>query len=153
MQTAHQIVADFIASKAIDMDDFNEWFEDGGYSQDKANIHDSRYLHLLETFVEERDAERAATLPRILNKHTHGTPAGAVYIGRGSLWGNPFVIGRDGTRGDVIAQYDAWIATQPHLLARLPELRSRDLLCFCFPRSCHGETLRRLANAPVCEAV
>ncbi len=96
--------------------------------------------------------QSAATLPRILNKHTHGTPAGAVYIGRGSPWGNPFVIGRDGTRAEVIAQYDAWIATQPHLLARLPELRSRDLLCFCAPRSCHGETLRRLANAPVCEA-
>ena len=59
MQTAHEIVASFIAAKGIDMTDFNEWFRDGGYSQDEANIHDSRYLHLLETFVEERDADRA----------------------------------------------------------------------------------------------
>ncbi len=91
-----------------------------------------------------------ATLPRILNKHTHGIPAGAVYIGRGrgSPWGNPFAIGRDGTRAEVIAKYDAWIATQPQTLARLPELWGRDLVCFCSPLPCHGETLRRLANRP-----
>ena len=27
---------------------------------------------------------------RVLNKHHAGVPAGAVYIGRGSKWGNPF---------------------------------------------------------------
>ena len=98
------------------------------------------------------DAE-AVTLPRILNKHAHGIPKGATYIGRGSPWGNPFVIGRDGTRSEVIAKHAAWIDTQPQLLARLHELRGRDLVCFCFPRTCHGETLRRLAHAPVCETV
>ncbi len=92
-------------------------------------------------------------LPRILNKHIHGIPAGANYIGRGSPWGNPFVIGRDGTRAEVIAKYDAWFDTQPQLIARLPELRGCDLVCFCFPRSCRGETLRRRANARVCQAV
>jgi len=62
------------------------------------------YLDLLGQFVAERDDPDAssadapaAVLPRILNKHTHGIPAGAVYIGRGSPWGTPFVIGRDGT--------------------------------------------------------
>ena len=89
----------------------------------------------------------AITLPRILNKHAHGIPKGATYIGRGS----PF--GRDGTRSEVIAKHAAWIDTQPQLLARLHELRGRDLVCFCFPRNCHGETLRRLAHAPTCETV
>jgi len=64
------------------------------------------------------DAE-AITLPRILNKHTHGIPADATYIGRGSPWGNPFVIGRDGNRNEVVAKYAAWVLTQPQLLARL----------------------------------
>jgi hypothetical protein len=40
---------------------------------------------------------------RVLNKRTD-THDGAVYIGRGSKWGNPFVIGRDGTRAEVIAK-------------------------------------------------
>jgi hypothetical protein len=39
-----------------------------------------------------------------------------VYIGRGSKWGNPFVIGKDGDRDEVIAKYREWIKTQPQLL-------------------------------------
>lgn len=92
----------------------------------------------------------AAATPRILNKHTHGIPQEAAYIGRGSPWGNPFRIGPDGTRNEVCDKYAAWIETQPRLIARLPELRGRDLVCFCAPQRCHGETLRRLANALAC---
>jgi len=159
MQTAHAIVADFIEANAINTREFYAWFQDGGYSEDAANIHDAHYLDLLGQFVEERNDHAAseaappATLPCIFNKHTRGLPAGAVYIGRGSPWGNPFVIGRDGTRAEVIAKYEAWLDTQPQLLARLPELNGRGLVCFCFPKSCHGEGLRRRANAPVCEPV
>lgn len=43
----------------------------------------------------------------VLNKHCCGIPEDAVYIGRGSKWGNPFVIGRHGTRAEVIAKYEA----------------------------------------------
>ncbi len=32
-----------------------------------------------------------------------------VYIGRPGPWGNPFVIGRDGTREQVIAKYRTWL--------------------------------------------
>jgi hypothetical protein len=46
-----------------------------------------------------------------------------VYIGRPSKWGNPFVIGRDGTREDVIAAYEAWLLEQPELLAALSDLQ------------------------------
>lgn len=31
--------------------------------------------------------------PRVLNKHRDGIPPGAVYVGRGSPWGNPYKIG------------------------------------------------------------
>ena len=71
---------------------------------------------------------------RVLNKHHAGVPAGAVYIGRGSKWGNPFRIGPDGDRVAVIAQYERWLADQHHLLRALDELRGRDLVCFCAPR-------------------
>ena len=60
---------------------------------------------------------------RILNKHHAGIPAGAVYIGRGSRWGNPFRIGQDGDRAAVIAKYERWLADQHHLLRALDELR------------------------------
>jgi hypothetical protein len=58
-----------------------------------------------------------------------GPLANAVYVGRPSIWGNPFVIGRDGTRAQVIAKYEAWIAQQPDLKARLHELRGKNLVC------------------------
>ena len=28
-----------------------------------------------------------------------------IYIGRGSKWGNPFVIGKDGSREEVVEKY------------------------------------------------
>ena len=69
-----------------------------------------------------------------------------VYIGRGSKWGNPFRIGIDGTREDVIKQYRNWIQTQPHLLNSLEELRGKTLGCFCSPQACHGDILVELLN-------
>ena len=68
-----------------------------------------------------------------------------VYIGRPGEWGNPFQIGRDGTRAQVIARYERWLATRPELLAALPELAGKTLGCWCAPRACHGEVLARLA--------
>lgn len=53
---------------------------------------------------------------RVLDKRVDGVPAVAVYIGRGSKWGNPFVIGRDGDRAEVITKYERWLRTQHHLL-------------------------------------
>lgn len=84
---------------------------------------------------------------KVLNKRVNGVPAGAVYIGRGSKWGNPFRIGPDGDRAAVIAKHEGWLADQHHLLRALYELRGRDLVCFCAPLPCHGDLLRRLANA------
>ena len=85
--------------------------------------------------------------PRVLNKkHLRGSVANTVYIGRPSIWGNPFVIGKDGTRDEVVAKYAAWVAQQPNLMRRLPELRGRHLLCFCAPARCHGDVLLKLAS-------
>ena len=46
-------------------------------------------------------------------------------------WGNPFVIGKHGTREDVIARFRAWIVGQAELMACLHELRGKNLVCFC----------------------
>jgi hypothetical protein len=75
-------------------------------------------------------------------------PPHDVYIGRPSKWGNPFVIGRDGTRPQVIERYERWLLDQPALLAALPELTGKTLGCWCAPQACHGDVLGRLANQP-----
>jgi hypothetical protein len=69
-----------------------------------------------------------------------------VYIGRPSKWGNPFVIGKDGNRDEVIAKYAEWIKTQPELMATLPELKDKVLGCWCRPYKCHGDVLTELAE-------
>ena len=70
-----------------------------------------------------------------------------VYIGRPSDWGNPFSIGRDGSREDVIRKHREWLIQQTHLMARLHELKGKTLGCWCSPNACHGDTLSELANA------
>jgi hypothetical protein len=94
-------------------------------------------------------------------------PAGAVYVGRAtrsgwtqSKWANPFqpdkltntgavLVKRDGSRAEVLRKYREWICEDPGaapLRAALPELRGRDLLCWCVPRWCHADVLLEMAN-------
>lgn len=70
-----------------------------------------------------------------------------VYIGRPSKWGNPFVIGRDGTRDQVVEKYKTWINTQRELLDDVRSLCGLTLGCWCRPLACHGEVLKELADA------
>jgi len=67
-----------------------------------------------------------------------------VYIGRPSKWGNPFVIGKDGDREEVVKKYSDWILQQPQLLDDLEELRDKILGCWCAPNLCHGDVLINL---------
>lgn len=67
-----------------------------------------------------------------------------VYIGRPGQWGNPFAIGRDGTREEVIEKYRAWIAERPELVDALAAERPDVLVCWCAPQACHGDVLAEL---------
>ena len=69
-----------------------------------------------------------------------------VYVGRGSPWGNPFVIGVDGDRKEVLKKYRTYLSNRPDLVKRLPELKGKTLGCFCAPLPCHGHLLAELAN-------
>lgn len=72
-----------------------------------------------------------------------------VRIDRQTHWGNPFVIGKDGTREEVIAKYRDWILSEPDIVAMVKrELRGKTLGCWCAPKACHGDVLLELANAP-----
>ena len=85
----------------------------------------------------------------VLNKHKHGIPAGAVYIGRGSKWGNPFQIGIHGDRDAVCDKYQErlWrrIGNGEVTVQELAELHGKDLVCFCAPLRCHGGVLEKAA--------
>jgi len=76
-----------------------------------------------------------------------------VYIGRGSVYGNPFSIGRDGTREEVIEKYRSrlqisfhdnsslWLAVEA-LTYRVYEGEELNLVCYCAPKACHGDVIK-----------
>jgi len=69
-----------------------------------------------------------------------------VYIGRPSKWGNPFTVGKDGTREEVIDKYAEWLALNIDLINSLEELKGKTLACWCSPKACHGDVLANLVN-------
>jgi hypothetical protein len=103
-----------------------------------------------------RRGAMARRVPKVLNIRDGSFP-GAVYIGRrdrrsgrqASKWRNRFIIGKDGSREEVIAKFERWLHDDPEgqrLLREIGELRGQDLLCWCAPKACHGDVLLRLAN-------
>lgn len=76
-----------------------------------------------------------------------------IYIGRGSVLGNKFRIGVDGSRKEVIEKYRMWLWGEikrnnrvvVNELWRLIEIgREKDLvlLCWCKPLPCHGDVVK-----------
>lgn len=71
-----------------------------------------------------------------------------VSVGRGSLFGNPFVMGKDGTRDEVCDAYENYyIPHKPSIAKRVGDLRGKLLVCHCYPQRCHADTLKALAEA------
>ena len=78
-----------------------------------------------------------------------------VYIGRGSVWGNPYSHREGtlaehvvGTRGEAIQKFEKYLLSNEELMASRPELKGKVLGCWCKPKSCHGDILIKYANSP-----
>jgi len=70
-----------------------------------------------------------------------------VYIGRGSVFGNPFKIGIDGNREEVINLYKHYIRTNFKVLKTIYNLPKGAILgCYCKPLACHGDIIIELYN-------
>jgi len=72
------------------------------------------------------------------------------YIGRGSVLGNPFVIGKDGNRTEVIASYKRLLWSQLQSLGPMGKAVMSfassslpiTLGCHCAPLPCHGHVIK-----------
>lgn len=69
----------------------------------------------------------------------------AIYVGRPSIYGNPFKMPDDGTREEVIKRF------REEALPNIPEeqidfLKGKDLVCWCAPEACHADVLLEVAN-------
>lgn len=80
-------------------------------------------------------------------------PPDAIYVGRGSKWGNPFPFGHQLYLGKAwaVEAYAQWLTTtlkgMTLLREHLHELRGKNLVCWCKPGDpCHADILLALAN-------
>ena len=86
-------------------------------------------------------------------------PPNTVKIDRATKWGNPFVIGEDGTREECIEKYRRFVAgkaqtTRTDVLAsrklvagHIGDLKGKNLACWCpMDGPCHADVLLELAN-------
>ena len=89
------------------------------------------------------------------NKH-HG--AKGIYVGRPSPLGNPFAMQGEATRAQVIRAYEDWLAEQLldvhsaasieiYRLAALARKQDICLVCWCAPKACHADIIKRTVEA------
>jgi len=76
-----------------------------------------------------------------------------VYIGRPSPFGNPFIIGKDGTRDEVVAKYRPYfyrrMARDMLFRAAVHSLAGKVLGCYCKPKPCHGDVIAEYLDRPM----
>jgi len=67
-----------------------------------------------------------------------------IYIGRPSMFGNPYEIGKDGDRKQVINKYRSWFYKKLEnkwFHDRVLELIDKKIGCWCSPLECHGDVI------------
>lgn len=114
---------------------------------------DSRFIHnLMHGYQKALSGKGPLTRVVHLKKSPYDVYIGRAMPGEGlaaSPWANPFVIGKDGTRDEVIAQYHQKLMETPKLLDALRSLEGKTLGCWCKETpttSCHGDVLVALVH-------
>ena len=75
-----------------------------------------------------------------------------IYIGRGTLWGNPYQMGKEGTRDEVIAKFaydfdNRYFKLPEKFDENIEKLRGKTLGCHCKPAACHGDVIANFLNS------
>ena len=89
---------------------------------------------------------------RIQRKRTKGykMPAGSVYVGRPTIWGNPCLIVDYGSAEKAVSGYRKYLRARMYFGSLTPkDLRGKDLACWCpLDQPCHADVLLEIANQP-----
>lgn len=80
--------------------------------------------------------------PTVVNRYKEDFD---IYIGRGSMWGNPYKLEKESDRSLVIEQYRKYLFAQIKCgkitKHDFSELTGKRLGCFCKPKACHGDVI------------
>lgn len=91
-------------------------------------------------------------MAKIWNKHDRKTPKTAVYVGRPTIFGNPFShldkpglsSFKVGSRAEAIEKYSELFEEKlkdPEFYHAVELLRGKDLVCWCVPKPCHAQVI------------
>ena len=73
---------------------------------------------------------------------------------KSSNFANPYKIGKDGTREEVLEKYKEYIIDKINndheLMRELNSMKGKTLGCWCFPERCHGNILLELIESHIC---
>ena len=91
-------------------------------------------------------------MPKVWNQRDPNIPKDAVYVGRPTVWGNPFTHVQHlkkgikvATREEAVHKYRETVV--PIMLEDIKrELNGKDLVCWCAPLACHADVLLEVAN-------
>jgi len=87
---------------------------------------------------------------RVLNKYRDNLPSDVINIMRPNELGNPFVVGKDGTRDEVCDKHMEYARERLENDSAFAELvlniYDHDVVCCCAPARCHGDNLIILAK-------
>lgn len=68
-------------------------------------------------------------MPKVYNMHADDVPGGAILVDSCTVFGNPYQIGKDGNRDQVISKYEVDFLAAPDLIAKAKrELKGRPCL-------------------------
>ena len=81
--------------------------------------------------------------PKVWNKRDPNVPADAVYVGRGTPWGNPFKLFKEADRDLVCDLFEERVLPNLDVTA----LAGKHLICWCAPKRCHADALLVKARA------
>ena len=105
-------------------DNLKEWIEDNN------NVYIGRKGIV---FIKDKITEKKTRFPK-----------------ESSMFCNPFKVGKDGTREQVIEKYEKYIKEKIIVNNKLKEelikMKNKNLGCWCFPEKCHGDILLDIIN-------
>ena len=78
-------------------------------------------------------------MPLVYNRRHNNAPSTAIYVGRGTPWGNPYPVWHPSMRDWACEMFEAQIL--PTL--DVETLRGKDLICWCAPLRCHADSIIR----------
>ena len=123
-------------------------FCDGYYDSNKKQwwYHPESYSYIYDTIDRLKNSSEFGLLENVNDKIKTRvvnikTEVYDIYIGRGSPYGNPFKIGIDGNRDEVIKKYHNYLINNSDLIKKIQNLKDKKLGCYCSPEPCHGDVI------------